>query len=109
LGCGSFLLTERLSSENPFSDRELVQFNDTENLMRKIRYFLDHPEEREATAECGHAAALKNHTYTHRARQIVETMSRYLSRENRKSVGTVKHGWYLRTYCLTEPLSPVVS
>ena len=107
LGCGSFLLSERLSSENPFSERELVQFEDTEDLMKKIRYFLDHTEERETIAEQGHASALKNHTYTHRARQMVETMSLYRNRQNREKSKTVRRGRDLRVYALAEPFIPV--
>ncbi|MBU2495964.1 MAG: glycosyltransferase [Candidatus Omnitrophica bacterium] len=107
LGCGSFLLSEQLSSENPFSELELVQFRDTEGLMKKIRYFLDHAEEREAIAEQGHAAALKNHTYTQRARQIVETMSFYRNHGKRKNGKIVRRGRDLRIYALAEPFIPV--
>lgn len=107
LGCGSFLLSERLSSENPFSERELVQFDDTEDLMRKISYFLDHHEEREAIAERGHSAALKNHTYTYRAQQIVEIMSSFLKPAPENNRGTIRHGLDLRIYALAEPFIPV--
>ena len=107
LGCGSFLLSERLSSENPFSERELVQFEDIEDLMKKIRYFLEHAEEREAIAEQGHASALKSHTYAHRARQIIETISPYLNRGNRENGKIVRHGQDLRMYALVEPFIPV--
>ncbi|MFH2069036.1 MAG: glycosyltransferase [Candidatus Omnitrophota bacterium] len=103
LGCGSFLLSEYLSSENPFSERELVQFKDTEDLMKKARYFLDHEEEREAIAARGHAAALQNHTYTHRARQIIETVSHCLDSGNREKGRFIRRGWDLRVYALTKP------
>jgi len=107
LGCGSFLLSEQLSSENPFSERELVQFENIEDLMEKIRYFLEHDEEREAIAEQGHASALKNHTYARRARQIIETISPYLNRGNREKGKTVRPDRELRIYALTEPFIPV--
>ena len=107
LGCGSFLLTEQLSSENPFSDRELVQFEDTEDLMKKIRYFLDHNEEREAIAERGHVSNLKNHTYTHRAQQILEVMSSLLKPAPENNCGTVRRSRDLRIYALAEPFIPV--
>lgn len=107
LGCGSFLLTEQLSSENPFSDRELVQFEDTEDLMKKIRYFLDHNEEREAIAERGHLAASKNHTYTHHAQQMVKVMSSLLKPAPENNCGTIRRGLDLRIYALAEPFLPV--
>ncbi|MFH2069039.1 MAG: glycosyltransferase [Candidatus Omnitrophota bacterium] len=107
LGSGSFLLTEQLSSENPFSERELVQFKDTEDLMKKIRYFLDHEEEREAIAARGHAAALQNHTFTHRAQQIVETISPYLEQKKGEHGEFIRRGRDLRMYALSEPFLPV--
>ena len=103
LGSGSFLLSERLSSENPFSERELVQFENTEDLIKKIRYFLEHDEEREAIAERGHAAALANHTYTHRAQQIIETVSPYLQKDEERKIPFIRHGKDLRLYALSEP------
>jgi hypothetical protein len=105
LGCGSFLLSERLASENPFSERELVQAGDTEDLFKKIRYFLDHSEERETIAERGYLAAFKNHTYTHRARQMAEVMSSFL-KPGPENNGLIKRGLDLRMYALAEPFVP---
>ena len=103
LGCGSFLLTEQLSPENPFSERELVQFKGVEDLMKKIRYFLDHSEEREAIAAQGHAAAMAGHTFTHRSRQIIETISPFLERRKGEGGKFIRRGRDLRMYALIKP------
>ena len=87
LGCGAFLLTERLSTENPFSQDELVQFDTVDDICDRIQYFLGNDEERMRIAQNGHMAALSGHTYLHRAREVVGVMSKYVEvrREHRRS------------------------
>lgn len=75
LGCGAFLLTERLSAENPFSSLELVQFDDLEEAVQKIEYYLRNEDERAQIARAGYVAAISGHTYVHRARQLIEVFS----------------------------------
>lgn len=78
LGCGGFLLTERLSPENPFTDEELVQFDTIDDCMDKISFYLKEQGLRETIAQKGHQTACHKHTYTVRASEIVETMSPYV-------------------------------
>ena len=78
LGCGSFLMTERLTPENPFSESELVEFDTTKDLVEKVGYYLAHPDEREAIAEQGRLAVLAGHTFVDRAEQIISTLSDYV-------------------------------
>jgi glycosyltransferase involved in cell wall biosynthesis len=75
LGSGAFLLSERLSSENPFSSTDLVQFDNVNDAVEKIHYYLRNDDEREEIARAGYAAALAGHTYKHRARQILDVFS----------------------------------
>lgn len=82
LGCGAFLLTEQLSSENPFSAQDLVEYTSREDLAAKLGYYLAHEDERKAIAEHGYQTALGSHTYTHRAQEIIEVMARYWPQEN---------------------------
>ncbi len=76
LMCGSFLLVDpqkdllRLFTPG----KELVTYENEEELKKKVYHYLQHPEERENIAETGHQAALKGHTYTHRVAEILETM-----------------------------------
>ena len=76
LGCGAFLLSERLSSDNPFSGDHLVEFDSFHDLCDKIQYYLAHTEERRSIAQQGHLEALAHHSYTHRAAEIVSFMRR---------------------------------
>ena len=85
LGCGSFLLTERLSEENPFSCEHLVEFETFDELCDKIEYYLDHTKERDTIAMQGYAEAVARHTYTHRADEIAKTMSAYLPKLNQQN------------------------
>jgi hypothetical protein len=103
LGCGAFLLTERLSSESPFSDRDLVQFDSIDDLMDKIRYYLTHDEEREMIAEHGHKSALDGHTYTHRAQEIVEVMTACSGIKSERRSKSLKRNWQLDVYGMSEP------
>jgi hypothetical protein len=106
LGCGAFLLSERLSVENPFSDRELVQFDSVEELHVKIQYFLSHESERETIAAQGYAAATSGHTYTQRARHITGVMSACLETRGHGtgSEAMMHYDAALRAYMALEPV-----
>lgn len=85
LGCGAFLLTERLSAENPFlNGKHLVEFDTFDELCDKVKYYLEREGERDAIARSGYAEAIAHHTYRHRADEIVRVMASYLS--NKKNV-----------------------
>ncbi|MCK4649153.1 glycosyltransferase [bacterium] len=77
LSCGRLLLTDRIDNglEDLFIDKEhLVIYNDYEDLVGKARYYLEHPEERNAIARKGQEEVWKKHTYLHRARHLIETI-----------------------------------
>jgi len=77
LGCGAFVISEKLSAENPFTDGELyVEAGTIDELEEKIAYYLAHDEERQAIAEKGYQEALSKHTYTARAEYIAGIMSK---------------------------------
>jgi spore maturation protein CgeB len=67
-GCGGFLLTERLPHlEDYFDyDREIGVYSGADELTERVRYWLDHPQERAAVARRGHERVLAEHTYDHR-------------------------------------------
>lgn len=77
LSCGHLLLTDRIDNglEDLFIDKEhLVIYDNYEDLVEKVHYYLEHPEEREAIAHKGQEEVWKKHTYFHRARYLVETI-----------------------------------
>ena len=78
LGCRRFLLTEKLSVENPFTDRKhLVECTDLEDMIRQIQYYLEHDAEREQIAEQGYIEAIEKHTYKRRAEDLATLFSAY--------------------------------
>jgi hypothetical protein len=101
LGCGAFMLSEQLSQENPFGPQELVQWRDMAELTAKIDHFLAHAFERQAIARRGLAAALAHHTYQHRARQIIDTISACIAQ---RPATPRQAGWPLHVYGAYEPL-----
>ena len=54
--------------------KELITFETGEDLVRKVRYFLSHDEEREARARAGREKVLGRHSYKIRAREMVDTI-----------------------------------
>jgi hypothetical protein len=83
LGCGAFLLTEKLADNNPFvSGEHLVEVNDLDAMNDAIDYYLEHEVERDIIARRGHENAICNHTYIHRAVQITSLFSLYLDSQS---------------------------
>ena len=76
-GCGGFMLTGKAEDlENYYEPgKEVVCFENPEDLVEKIHYFLKHEDERAAIAKAGHERTLREHTYTHRFQDIFRQMS----------------------------------
>lgn len=80
LAYGGFLITEQLSSENPFqSGMHLVEVSTVSEMESKIAHYLDHPEERRTIAEAGYQEVIHNHTFLQRARQILQAIAPHIS------------------------------
>jgi len=92
LGSGAFVLTERLSTESPFEDgRQLVEADSVDDLIEKALYFLREEDERTTIARQGYEEAQAKHTYTHRAEEIAQVLSKAIGAyEARHSAGG---GW----------------
>jgi len=69
--CGGFMLAERTSDHQELfeEDKEAVFFdiNDPKELLAKVRYYLEHDEERKAIAKAGRERCLKS-GYSHHER-----------------------------------------
>jgi spore maturation protein CgeB len=72
-GAGGFLLTEHAPGlENYYLiGREIDVFHDSEELLRKVSYFLKHPAERDRIARAGFARTKQNHTYDIRMKEVL--------------------------------------
>ena len=77
LSSGGFLLTDRLSKESGlemiFKDGEhLVCYDNLQDLVEKIRYYLKHPAEARAIARKGYEEYLINHTPEKKTNELME-------------------------------------
>ena len=81
IGCGSFVISEKLSMENPFKNGEhFIEVDGIEEMISKIEYFLNNQSERELIAEQGHSYGLAGHTYKIRAKYIENVINSYVEK-----------------------------
>jgi spore maturation protein CgeB len=72
-GCGGFQLVTHVAviAEHFEPEVEVATYRSTDELIEKIRHFLDHPESALAIARRGQLRAHRDHTYEHRLREIL--------------------------------------
>jgi spore maturation protein CgeB len=75
-GCGGFTLTGLAENLSDYytPGRDIASFATPDELVRQLRYYLAHPDERRAIAESGYQRTLAAHTYVHRFVEIFKTM-----------------------------------
>lgn len=73
-GCHGFLLTKRVRSLEDYFEigNEVAVFEDTDDLLDKIRYYLAHENERRRIATLGYARCLREHTWEHRLQAVFD-------------------------------------
>lgn len=71
-GIGTCLLTDATPNIGELfePDREVVTYASVDEAIEKAEYLRDHPDERRAIAEAGHARAMRDHTLAERCKQI---------------------------------------
>ena len=75
--CGAFqLVDQRTLLEEAFADDELATFTSMAELLEKIDYYLERPEECQAIAGRARARALKDHTYHARLETLLDFTAR---------------------------------
>jgi spore maturation protein CgeB len=72
-GAGGFLLTQRVHGLDRYyvPDVEVGCFSSDDELPERIRYFLDHPDERDRIAWAGHRRTAAEHTYERRLDEVI--------------------------------------
>jgi spore maturation protein CgeB len=75
-GSGGFLLTERVAHLDEYfvPGKEVAVFEDSDDLVEQVNYWLSHPDERIAVADAGYRRALAEHTYDQRFAVIFEAV-----------------------------------
>lgn len=76
--CGALVLTDSIANglDQLFEiGKEIVVYQDDDDLLEKIAYYLAHAEERERVAHAGQQRTLTHHLYAHRAQQILSMIA----------------------------------
>ena len=78
LGCGSFQIVDAkkdvLALFKP--GEHLVCFKEIDEVKELVKYYLNHPQERKEIAQKGHSEVLRNHTYTHRIKELLRAIGK---------------------------------
>ena len=95
LGCGAFVISEKLSSENPFiPNMHYIEVNNIDEMKNQINYYLDNPIERENIAQNGYKEAKSKHSYQKRAEQLVNKFNQHVTVSSQKTFNTKKLTFY---------------
>jgi glycosyltransferase involved in cell wall biosynthesis len=76
--CGAQLLTDSIANglDQLFEiGKEIVVYQDDQDLLDKIDYYLAHDDERERIAHAGQQRTLAQHMYRHRAQQLLDVIN----------------------------------
>jgi tetratricopeptide (TPR) repeat protein len=76
--CGSLLITDALDG-NGLNELfrhgvHIATYNTAEELLQKVRHYLDHEDERERIAKAGRRELLSRHTFAHRMGRLLEVV-----------------------------------
>ncbi len=76
-GVGTLLLTDAKDNLHTLFEpgREVAVYHSTEECIELIGYYLSHESERHSVAAAGQARTLREHTYTHRMRELLAILS----------------------------------
>ena len=79
-GCGAMLLTDRKDNLNDFFQvgKEVVAYDNVEELCSRIAYYRKETEEREGIASLGQSRTLRTHTYQTRMEELIKVVKAYV-------------------------------
>lgn len=82
--CGGLLLSDhrRHAADDFVPNEEWIQFDNLDDCLDKIRYFLSHFDEARRIAEAAHARVLRDHTYVNRARSLIDAARAWRQRQH---------------------------
>lgn len=77
-GCGTFLLTNYTKGLEQLFDigKEIITYNSITDLDSKVKYYLEHEEERKIIAKAGFKRVRKDHTYDERTKLIMSLIEK---------------------------------
>jgi len=76
-GCNTLLLTNYTPNLEKLFEigKEIVVYNDLDDLYEKVKYYLSNEKERAEIADLGYKRAKKDHTYYERSKKIIEIIN----------------------------------
>jgi len=79
-GCGTLLLVDKKDNLGEIFEigKEVVAYENVDDLVDKIKYYLEHEEEREKIVKAGQERTFREHTYEVRMKELVSILERYL-------------------------------
>lgn len=74
--CAAFQLTDyRIGLGGQFEEgTEIISYQNQQDFLQKLRYYMDHEQERRQIAEAAKQRVLAAHTFEHRIQQLLETV-----------------------------------
>jgi len=79
-GCGCLLVTDMKDNLGEIFEigKEVVAYKDADDLVEKIKYYLEHEDERAKIAKAGQERTLKDHSYKKRSEELISILEKYL-------------------------------
>ncbi|NKI20692.1 glycosyltransferase family 1 protein [Paenibacillus dendritiformis] len=74
MGCGALILTDDTPEQSALFENGVhyVLYDSKKDMLEKLQYYLSHPDEATKIAAEGQRHVVRNHTYEHRARQVLD-------------------------------------
>jgi spore maturation protein CgeB len=113
-GYGGFLLTQNVRDLDRYFqlDAEIATFDTLDDLIKKARFYLAEPRERDRVARAGHMRIAADHTYERRLADVLHALPRRASSQRSFGVDWAGHGRALerhRTKALHKILARLLS
>lgn len=104
-GAGGFLLTGAARNLETFyvPGLEIAVYQDFDDLVGKIDFYLSHPEERDRVARAGYERTLREHTYERRMAEVIDFALRAKEQNGPRKPGRA-FDEALKSHTLTMPL-----
>lgn len=82
-GMGALLITDKKDNLNDLFEigKEVVAYENDDDLLEKIRYFGENADEREKIAKAGQLRTLRDHSYAKRMTELSLILERYLNNQ----------------------------
>ena len=93
-GCGGFIMTGKADNLDEYYEigKEVICFEDTNDLVEKAYYYLEQEDERRAIAHAGYDRTMREHTYVHRFDEIFQRMGLHAKSTELALAGDIEPG-----------------